>query len=109
MFTTLSLLKKPPTIVWNEANPSFPRLSVPRKATLISNPRTGRYASRRRPIQELASQLETLGVKVDLQLTSRPGEATEIAACAARNGSSDVIVAGGDGTINEAIQGLAGT
>jgi YegS/Rv2252/BmrU family lipid kinase len=83
---------------------------VARKATLISNPKTGRYALRRlRPIQELASNLESLGVAVDLKLTSRPGEATEIAARAARNGSSDIIVAGGDGTINEAIQGLAGT
>lgn len=81
-----------------------------RKATLISNPKTGRYASRRlRPIQELASHLQSLGIAVDLKLTSQPGDATEIAARAARNGSSDVIVAGGDGTINEAIQGLVGT
>ena len=80
-----------------------------RKATLIANPKTGRYAARRRPVQELASQLESLGIKVDLRLTSGPGEATEIAARAARNGSSDIIVAGGDGTINEAIQGLTGT
>ena len=81
----------------------------PRKATLISNPNTGRYASRRRPVQELATQLESLGVKIDLKLTQQPGDAAEIAARAARNGTSDVIVAGGDGTINEAIQGLAGT
>ncbi len=60
-------------------------------------------------IQALASQLESLGIKVDLKLTGGPGEATQIAARAARNGSSDIIVAGGDGTINEAIQGLAGT
>src|SRR5215216_1160549 len=81
-----------------------------RKVTLISNPKTGRYASRRvRPIQDLVSSLESLGLKVDLQLTSGPGDATEIAARAARDGSTDVIVAGGDGTINEAIQGLAGT
>lgn len=80
-----------------------------RKATLISNPKTGRYGSRRRSIQEVASDLESLGLKVDLQLTSGPGDATEIAARAARDGYTDVIVAGGDGTINEAIQGLAGT
>jgi YegS/Rv2252/BmrU family lipid kinase len=81
-----------------------------RKVTLISNPKTGRYGSRRiRPIQELASQLESAGVTVDLKLTSGPGDATNLAARAACNGSSDVIVAGGDGTINEAIQGLAGT
>jgi len=80
-----------------------------RKATLISNPKTGRYASRRLPIDKLASQLESLGVTVDLRLTGGPGEATQIASRAARNGGGDVIVAGGDGTINEAIQGLAGT
>lgn len=81
-----------------------------RKVTLISNPKTGRYGSRRiRPIQELASQLESAGIAVDLKLTAGPGDATNLAARAARNGSSDVIVAGGDGTINEAIQGLAGT
>lgn len=81
-----------------------------RKATLISNPKTGRYASRRlRPIQELASRLESHGIAVDLKLTAAPGDAMELAARAARNGGSDVIVAGGDGTINEAIQGLAGT
>ena len=81
-----------------------------RKATLIANPKTGRYGARRlRPIENVASQLRSLGLDVDLELTKAPGDATEIAARAARNGSSDVIVAGGDGTINEAIQGLAGT
>ena len=79
-------------------------------AILISNPKTGRYASRRlRPIQQTVSQLKALGVDVELKLTTRPHEATEIAARAARNGSSDVFVAGGDGTINEVIQGMAGT
>ena len=80
-----------------------------RKVTLISNPKTGRYALQRRPIQELAASLEAMGLKVDLRLTKGPGDATEIAARAAGNGSGDVIVAGGDGTINEVIQGLAGT
>jgi diacylglycerol kinase (ATP) len=77
---------------------------------LIANPKTGRYASRRlRPLEQTVSQLKSLGVNVELKLTTRPHEATEIATCAARNGSSDVFVAGGDGTINEVIQGLAGT
>ena len=76
---------------------------------MISNPKTGRYNSRRRSIEDVASRLESLGVEVDLQFTSGPGNATKIAARAAREGSSEVIVAGGDGTINEAIQGLAGT
>lgn len=85
-------------------------MSSNRRATLIANPKTGRYGSRRlRPIADVAAQLQSLGIEVDLRLTSAPGEATELAARAAHNGTSDVIVAGGDGTINEAIQGLAGT
>lgn len=80
-----------------------------RKAILISNPKTGRYASRRRSIQQLASDLTSRGIDVELKLTSGPGDATRIAAAAANNGTSDVIVAGGDGTINEALQGMIGT
>lgn len=53
--------------------------------------------------------MKSLGLEVELKLTGGPGDATELAARAARNGSSDVIVAGGDGTINEAIQGVIGT
>jgi len=80
-----------------------------RKATLISNPRTGRYNSRRIPIEHIASLLRSRGVEVDLRPTTAPHDATAIAARAARNGSSEIIVAGGDGTINEVIQGVAGT
>ena len=80
-----------------------------RKATLISNPKTGRYVSKRKTIQELAADLSALGIDVELKLTTGPGDATEFAARAANNGSTDVIVAGGDGTINEAIQGMVGT
>jgi len=80
-----------------------------RKAVLISNPKTGRYVSRRKTIQELAADLKSRGLEVELKLTAGPGDAAELAAQAARNGSTDVIVAGGDGTINEAIQGLVGS
>lgn len=59
-------------------------------------------------MEELCSYLQSLGVEIELVKTSGPGDATEIAARAAQNGTANVIVAGGDGTINEAIQGLAG-
>jgi len=81
-----------------------------RQATLIANPKTGPYKSRRGiPIEELADYLESLGLDVNLCLTAGPGDATRIAAASASNGSADVIVAGGDGTINEAMQGIVGT
>ncbi|MCM3905379.1 MAG: diacylglycerol kinase family lipid kinase [Pyrinomonadaceae bacterium] len=81
-----------------------------RKAILISNPKTGRYASRRLPaIEDIYSQLNSADLEVELVSTTGPGDATRIAADAGRKGVSDVIVAGGDGTINEALQGLVGT
>lgn len=81
-----------------------------RKAILISNPRTGRYAAGpRTPIEDIRDRLSSLGIDIELVNTTGPGHATEIAARAAHNGTADVIVAGGDGTINEAIQGMAGT
>lgn len=81
-----------------------------RKAILISNPRTGRYAARARtPIEQIRDRLASLGVDTELVNTTGPGHATQVAARATQNGTTDVIVAGGDGTINEAIQGMAGT
>jgi len=48
-------------------------------------------------------------VDIDLVSTSGPGDATRIAAHAAQDGFNEVIVSGGDGTVNEALQGLAGS
>jgi len=82
----------------------------PRKAILILNPKTGRYGSRRAPaIEEICSPLKSHGIEVEVIATSGPGDATQIAAAASRNGASEVIVSGGDGTINEALQGLIGS
>ncbi len=81
-----------------------------RKAILISNPKTGRYATKQLPqIEEICAQLKSHNLDAELVTTHGPGDATRIAAAAARNGASEVIVAGGDGTINEALQGLVGT
>ena len=65
--------------------------------------------SRRKTIQQIASDLQSLGVEVEIKFTAGPGDAAGLAAKAASNGSSDVIIAGGDGTINEAVQGLVGS
>jgi diacylglycerol kinase (ATP) len=81
-----------------------------RKAILISNPRTGRYGTRRQPnLQELCEHLQKHNVQVELVSTTGPGDATRIAVCAAKNGCDEVIVSGGDGTINEVLQGLIGS
>src|SRR5262249_37658878 len=47
--------------------------------------------------------------EVSVAETSRPGHATHLAQGAAAKGTDAVIVLGGDGTLNEAANGLAGT
>jgi diacylglycerol kinase (ATP) len=59
-------------------------------------------------LEKAAAQLRETGFEVTIQATQRAGDAARIAASAA-DGSYDLVVAaGGDGTINEVINGLAG-
>jgi len=76
-----------------------------RKATLISNPRTGRYNSRRIPVEHIASLLRSRGIEVDLRPTTAPHDATEIAARAARNGSSAITLVGTPAELAQAFLG----
>jgi diacylglycerol kinase family enzyme len=48
------------------------------------------------------------GYRVDVELTSRSGQTTELAGAAAREGYPVVAALGGDGTVSEAANGLAG-
>lgn len=49
------------------------------------------------------------GWSVELRMTEEPGDATWMARQAAEKGRDAVIAAGGDGTVNEVVNGLAGT
>ena len=51
--------------------------------------------------------LDERGITVDSIATSGPGHAGEIARCAVDRGADLILVAGGDGTINEAVNGMA--
>jgi diacylglycerol kinase (ATP) len=57
---------------------------------------------------ELAHQAATLGLDGDALLSERPGQLGELAAKAVNEGASLVVAVGGDGTVNEIVQGLAG-
>jgi len=50
--------------------------------------------------------LDAHGITVDSIPTSGPGNAAEIARCAVERGADLILVAGGDGTINEAVNGM---
>lgn len=72
---------------------------------LIVNPTAGKGAAGRMlpQIQELLRQAQG---DYDLQQTERPGHAIELAQQAAREGCQVVAAVGGDGTLNEVINGL---
>jgi diacylglycerol kinase (ATP) len=52
--------------------------------------------------------MKARGLDVQVQSTTGPKDATRLAMDAAQDGFREVIVSGGDGTINEALQGLVG-
>lgn len=81
-----------------------------RMIRLISNPNAGRGGRRRAAeVARFCELLRARGIEVETVLTTAPGDATRLAAEAAQTadgGAGEVIVSGGDGTINEALQGL---
>ena len=54
-------------------------------------------------------QVETLASNSTICATSHPGEAEALARRAANEGFEKIVAAGGDGTINEVVNGLAGS
>jgi diacylglycerol kinase family enzyme len=77
-----------------------------RRAVLVVNPQahTVEDAARRAVVDRL-----TRSVDVEEVETKGPGHATEIARLAVDARADLVVVLGGDGTLNEAVQGLAGS
>jgi diacylglycerol kinase family enzyme len=73
---------------------------------LVVNPEATTTTERQRDI--LARALGS-DLKVDLAQTTHRGHASELAASAVQSGLDVVVVLGGDGTINEAVNGLLGT
>lgn len=77
-------------------------------ALLIHNPNAGNNGhARRRLLDEARHIFATRGIDADLAETTGPGHATEIAARAAAENRGLVIACGGDGTLNEIVNGLA--
>lgn len=74
------------------------------KIQLIANPVSGGNARPR--IERAAAWLRAHGAAVDLCLTERRGDARLWAAQAARRRAERVVVAGGDGTLNEVVNGV---
>jgi YegS/Rv2252/BmrU family lipid kinase len=82
--------------------------SSARSAWLIINPQAG-HGGRSGAVEQIVQAGAELGWQIEVVETQSKGDATRIAAEAAQAGLPVVLVAGGDGTINEVIQGLAGS
>ena len=94
-----------------DAPRSIPPARVPGlKARLIANPASGgtRGAQWVRELEATALWLTEHGLPTTLCLTSGPASATHLAEEAVRAHVPLVIAAGGDGTINQVVQALAG-
>lgn len=74
-----------------------------RQVLILANPTSGGY--RPDDLEEIRSLLEKAGVQVTLHLTTRAGEIGEVAANP-RLSASVLAVAGGDGSVNEAVTGF---
>ena len=77
-------------------------------ARLIYNPTAGPRKVHAE-LKRLCSFFEERNWSVELQTTGEPGDAMRMAREAARDRLDAVIVAGGDGTVNEAVNGLVGS
>jgi diacylglycerol kinase (ATP) len=73
---------------------------------VILNPNAGRGAGARAK-DPLVAALKAEGIEFDLTLTTRRGHALELAAELRSAGSDVIVAAGGDGTVNEVLNGLA--
>src|SRR5215213_8840126 len=73
-----------------------------KRAVIIGNPNSGRAGSRGY-LERCAKILRSGGLDVEVMNTEYPAHATELATLA---GARLVVAAGGDGTVNEVINGL---
>src|SRR5437763_7709246 len=79
-----------------------------RNALLIHNPNAGNGGAGRRQMLDQARRiLASGGIEAELIETRGAGDATQMAQQAANEGRQLVIACGGDGTLNEVVNGLA--
>jgi diacylglycerol kinase (ATP) len=78
-----------------------------KRARLIYNPSSGREEIRRL-LPDILNRLDLAGIETSCHATTGEGDATREAADAVYRGYDIIIAAGGDGTLNEVVNGMAG-
>lgn len=80
-----------------------------RRAALFYNPLSGRRRKYRlQDVEAAASVLRNAGVEIDVAPTRAASDAAAQVRAAVRDGFDTVIACGGDGTVHDVVQGLAG-
>ena len=80
-----------------------------KRATIIYNPMSGRPSRRAEDAREMARLLQLRKIAAEACATAGPDDATRLAREAVTGGDDIIISYGGDGTLNEIIQGIVGT
>lgn len=79
-------------------------VAAPRRILVITNPAAGRRHGRR--LADIVALLRAKGCEVAERQTTRRGDAEEFARAASAQDFDVVVAAGGDGTVNEVVNGL---
>lgn len=79
------------------------------RTLIVFNPTAGHAGQLEAELEAAAQVWREQGWTVDLQPTNGPGDGRCLARQAAANGYELVVAAGGDGTINEVVNGLVGS
>lgn len=77
-----------------------------KKVLLIANPHAG-SRWRRRQLPQVLHHVQSVYPKTDIRLTAAKGEATRLARWGVEQAFDLIVCAGGDGTVNEVINGMA--
>ena len=84
---------------------AIPRSGV-RRVVVVFNPTAGR--ARRDRLEAVIDHLRSLGCAVDIRQTDAPGHAEDVTRSLENDEVDVVAAAGGDGTVNEVVNGLHG-
>lgn len=79
------------------------------RTLIVFNPTAGHAEQLEAELEAAAQVWREQGWTVELQPTNGPGDGRRLASLAANDGYDLVVAAGGDGTINEVVNGLAGS
>src|ERR1022692_5036791 len=79
------------------------------KATILFNPNSGSRRRRDTELERAVGVIQSAGIRTELTVCRSSQEATVHSRFAVAGGSDTVFACGGDGTIHDVIQGLAGT